>query len=77
MRLLGTCAQTSNPSEQPRPPVQGEDSGEDIAVRLERQASEAARAQDYGKYVGFLAEDFLDVEPVGVITRSEEEKGIV
>ena len=74
---LGTSAQSPNPSPQSRPSAQEEHSSEDIAVRLERQAWEAAKAKDYGKYVRLLAEDFLDVEPVGVITKSEEENGIV
>jgi hypothetical protein len=57
--------------------VQAERLDEDIAVRLERQTWEAVKAKDYQAYVRLLADDFLDVEPVGIITKSEEEKGIV
>jgi hypothetical protein len=74
---LVTWAQSANPSQQPRPSVQDKHSGEDIAVRLERQAWEAMKTTDYRAYVRLLAEDFVDVLPDGIITKSEEEKGIV
>jgi hypothetical protein len=65
------------PSQEPRPSVPDKHSGEDIAVRLERQVWEAIKAKDYRTYVRLLAQDFVDVEPVGIIVKSEEEKGIV
>jgi hypothetical protein len=72
-----TSAQSANRSQQPRPSVQDKHSGEDIAVRRERQAWEALKTKDYRTYVQLLAEDFVDVLPGGIITKSEEEKGIV
>ena len=74
--VVGTSAQSANPSQQPGPSMQAH-SDEDIAVRLERQAWEALKTKDYRTYVQLLAEDFVDVLPGGIITKSEEEKGIV
>jgi hypothetical protein len=45
-------------------------------VLLERQAWDAVKAKDDRTYVRLLAQDFVDVEPGGIITESEEEKGI-
>jgi hypothetical protein len=75
--VLVTSAQSTPPAQQPRPSVQDKHSGEDVAVQLERQAWEAVKAKQYTKYVRLLAKDFVDIEPVGIITRKEEEKGIV
>ena len=69
--------QSANPSQHRRPSVQDKRSGEDITVRLERQAWEALKTKDYRTYVRLLAEDFVDVLPGGIITKSEEDKGIV
>jgi hypothetical protein len=46
-------------------------------VQLERQGWEAIKTKDYRTYVRSLAEDFVDVLPDGIITKGEEEKGIV
>lgn len=73
MIVLATSSQSASPSP---PSVQTKHSSEDIAVRLERQGWEALKVKDYRTYVGVLAEDFLDIEPVGIITKSEEEKAI-
>ena len=72
-----TWSQSANPSQRPRHSVSDKHSAEDISVRLERQAWEAVKAKDYRTYVRLLADDFVDIEPGGIITRNEEEKGIV
>ena len=75
--VLVARGQSANPSQQPRRSIPDKYSGEDIAVRLERQAWEAIKAKDYRTYVRLLGKDFVDIEPSGIITKSEEEKGIV
>jgi hypothetical protein len=64
------------PSQEPRPSVPDKYSGEEIAVHLERQGWDAVKTKDYKTYVRFLAEDFVDVLPDGIQTKSEEEKAI-
>jgi len=75
--VLLARGQSGNPSQQPRLSVQDKHSGEDIAVRLEKETWEALRTKDYRTYVRLLAKDFVDIEPGGIITRDEEEKGVV
>ena len=70
-------AQSANPSQQRRSSVQHKHSSEDIAVQLERQGWDALKGKDYRTYVRLLASDFVDILPAGILTRSEEEKGIV
>ena len=74
--VLIAWGQSANPSQQPKPSVPDKHSGEETAVLLERQAWDAVKAKDYRTYVRLLAQDFVDVEPGGIITESEEEKGI-
>ena len=69
---LVTSAQPDNPSQQPSSSVQDERSGEDIAVRLERQEWEALKAKRATTYERLLAEDFVRVGADGVTTKKGE-----
>jgi hypothetical protein len=66
------CGQSANHSQQPRPSGPDKHSGEETAVRLERQAWEALKAKDATTYERLLAEDFVNVGPDGITTKSEE-----
>jgi hypothetical protein len=74
--VLLARGQSANSSQQPQPSGSGKPSGEEIVVRLEKQGWEAVKTKDYKTYVRSLAEDFVDVLPDGIITKSEEEKAI-
>lgn len=63
--------QSANHS-QPRPSVPETHSDEEIAVRLERQGWEAAKAKDATSYERLLAEDFVRVGADGVTTKNGE-----
>jgi len=84
-RLWGLCSlflivfvasgQSTNPSQQLRLSPSKE-LGEEIAVRLERQGWEAAKAKDTIAYMRLLAEDFLRVGSDGINTKSDEKEGV-
>jgi hypothetical protein len=63
--------QSANHS-QPRPTVPDTHSDEEIAVSLERQGWEAAKAKDAASYERLLAEDFVRVGADGVTTKNGE-----
>jgi len=62
--------QSPHPCEEPRPAVPDKTSGNETAVRLERQEWEALKAKDSATYERLLAEDFVSVGSDGVTTKN-------